>query len=113
MNNKSYLLGNLRTLLNQGFSEEELRGFCQDEPQFEDLCTGLAKSDSKAEIINKILGYAKQRMLFDAILDWAKETNPVRYNQYHPYYSESYPVNPNTPDKPLADSQIYSARSQI
>lgn len=80
-----YSSSNIRRLLNEGFSEQELRRFCFDNPKFRDLYHDLSESTGKSEIIDKLLDYAKNRGLLEVLLEWAEEQNPNRYALYKPY----------------------------
>lgn len=81
-------LKNIRTLLTKGFSEAELRRFFQDEQEFSPILPELADKASKADIITHLFNYAEQRLLFEPLLAWAKESNPSRYEKHKPYCDE-------------------------
>ncbi|GIK42500.1 MAG: hypothetical protein BroJett011_63330 [Chloroflexota bacterium] len=81
-----YRLENIRVLLNEGFTSEELRRLCHDVPNFREVYDKLAQSTGKAEIIDYLIEYANRKLQFEALLDWAKEHNPIRYEKHQPYY---------------------------
>jgi len=83
---KHYHLGNIRTLLTEGFFEDELRDFCYDTPEFSPVYRKLPQNPSQDDIIDKLIEYASQRLLFDALLDWAKTQNSAQYDEHKPYF---------------------------
>lgn len=82
-----YNRSNIRTLLMQGFSGEELRRFSFDTPAFRELYEDLPRTAGKSEIVDTLLDYAIRRSLLDALLQWAARKNSARYEQYKPYTS--------------------------
>lgn len=83
---KRYYLKNIRDLFTEGFGEEELRRLCYDEPDFRPVYHQLAESNSKAEIIDRLLEYAEQTLQLDKLLTLAGQRNPARYAKHQPYY---------------------------
>lgn len=83
-----YIHKNIRILLENGFTADELRQFCTDEPVFRPVSNRLAPNSGKYEIIEKILEHADLRLRFDALLTWAEENNPIRFNKHKPYWEE-------------------------
>lgn len=81
-----YNLANIRALLIEGFSEEELRLLCYDAPNFRPVYPHLPRLADKAEIVQRLLEYAEQQMQLEALLEWAKEHNPDRFEEHQPYY---------------------------
>jgi hypothetical protein len=82
-----YNLKNVRSLLTEGFTTEELRTFCFDDPQFRPVYHGLAEGTGKTQIVYRLLEYADQKELFEVLLSWAKTQNPAKYQTHHPYRS--------------------------
>jgi hypothetical protein len=82
---KHYHLQNIRTLLNEGFSAEELRRLCYEEFSFRPVYDQLAEDTGKAKIIDRLIEYAGQKLLFESLLALAKERNPARYQTHQPY----------------------------
>ncbi|MBE7552702.1 MAG: hypothetical protein HS126_16655 [Anaerolineales bacterium] len=80
-----YHLANIRGLLTKGFSDTELRNFCFDQPEFQEVYEQLAEQTGKEEIISLLMEHADQNLLFDVLLAWAKERNPARYKRHQPY----------------------------
>jgi hypothetical protein len=83
---KQYNLRKIRSLLNEGFDTEELRRFSHDELHFRPVHDKLAPNTGKATIADYLIEYATQKLQIEAILVWAKETNPAMYEKYEPYY---------------------------
>ncbi len=82
---KRYNLKNIRTLLTEGFDDEELRRLCYDEDQFRPVYDKLAQDSGKAKIIDLLIKYSEQKLLIDVLLDKAKQHNPARYKKHQPY----------------------------
>jgi hypothetical protein len=83
---RRYNLKNIRALLTEGFTAEELRTFCQDELAFRPVYNQLAEGMGTAKIIALLLEHTEQKLLFDPLLAWAEEHNPARYAQHQPYF---------------------------
>jgi hypothetical protein len=81
-----YNLKNIRILLNEGFTDEELRRLCYDEPEFRPVYDELAQETGKAKIIDRLLEYAERKLLLDFLLILAKQHNPARYKKHQPYH---------------------------
>lgn len=112
---KHYHLQNIRTLLNEGFSAEELRRLCYEEFSFRPVYDQLAEDSGKAKIIDRLIEYAGQKLLFESLLTLAKERNPARYETHQPYTRKtrifiSYKRNVE-PDETVA-LQLFQALNQ-
>lgn len=83
---EEYNLKNVRALLTMGFTAEELRRFCYDEPDFRPVYEQLAPNTGKTEIIDRIIEYAELRLKLKGLLAWASGANPDRYERHGPYY---------------------------
>lgn len=81
-----YDLKRIRTLLIEGFSEAELSQFCYDEAAFRPVYTELAQISGLAAVADRLLKFAKRRVLIETLLDWAKATNPAKYTDLQPYF---------------------------
>jgi hypothetical protein len=93
-------LKNIRTLLTKGFTDEELRQLCFDHPDFRPFYLHLPQPASRAELARLIVDYARRNSLSEALLAWAKEQNPARYEAHQPY---ELPL-----DSPLIGNEVYS-----
>jgi hypothetical protein len=74
--------------LTDGFSDQKLRDFCFDTPDFRPVHDELATNTGKAEIVARLLEYADQQCLLGLLLAWAREQNPTRYELHQPYHYE-------------------------
>ena len=81
-----YYTKNIRALLTEGFTDKELRRFCYDVSEFKPVYNQLAENTGKAEIIDRLIEFAEQKLLVELLLAQAKEHNPGRYEQHQPYY---------------------------
>ena len=80
-----YNLWNIRTLLNEGFTDVELRRLCFDELDFKPVYDKLAQTMGKDVIIDHLLEYSERKLLFDHLLSLVKELNPTQYEKHQPY----------------------------
>ncbi|NJN98780.1 MAG: hypothetical protein HC875_34150 [Anaerolineales bacterium] len=80
-----YKLSNIRALLNDGFTPEELRRFCYEEPDFRPVHDRLTQSSGKDIIIDELLTYSNQRLKIEALLNWVKKHNLAMYEKHQPY----------------------------
>lgn len=81
----SYNIKNIRALLTEGFSEDELRQFCHDEPAFRPVESELSNGTGLAGVVQHLLAYSERKVLVELLLDWAKKQSPAKYKQYLPY----------------------------
>ncbi len=94
-----YNLQNIRILLLEGFTDEELRQFCYDTPDFRSVYDQLPRDSDKDRIVSLLLEHAEQRLLFEHLLAWAQERNPSAYARYQPYSVEdSANAPPRSPE---------------
>jgi hypothetical protein len=95
-----YNLGNIRDLLIEGFTDQELRWLCYDEPDFRPVHDELSPNIGTGEIVSRLIEYAERRLLMERLLALAKELNPARYDRHQPYY--------HAPEKPSisGDSRV-------
>src|SRR6185503_21076397 len=75
----------------------------------------LAEDTGKAKIIDRLVEYAGQKLLFESLLALAKERNPARYETHQPYHRKtrifiSYKRNVE-PDETVA-LQLFQALNQ-
>ncbi|GIK40941.1 MAG: hypothetical protein BroJett011_47740 [Chloroflexota bacterium] len=89
---KRYNLVNIRALLIEGFTAAELRDFCYDTPDFKPVHHQLAENTGKAEIVQKLLVHAEQKLLLDELLVWTEAQNPARYASHRPYFEADPPL---------------------
>ena len=83
---RTYIESNLFSLLKFGFSINELKDFCLGEPYFREFLDNEVPNEG---FKRELLRYALRRIEpVDALLNWVKEINPVRYANHGPYLSE-------------------------
>lgn len=82
---EEYVWENVRTLLNKGFTDEELRRFCHDESTFRVVYDQLTQHTNKTEMIDLIIGHADRHLQVKTLLHWAKKNNPARFEIHQPY----------------------------
>lgn len=83
----AYRLNNIRKLLDQGFSFEELVSHFYSDPLFASLVDGLNKDLDKAEVIEQLIAQANQKSQLNALLELARQYNPAKYEEHEPYYN--------------------------
>jgi hypothetical protein len=88
---KRYHFKNIRTLLTEAFSADELRNLCFDVFDFRPVYHQLAANESKTKIISLLLEYADQTLQVEKLLALVAERNPTRYQKHQPY-EESTPT---------------------
>ncbi len=77
-----YILRNIRALLTEGFTDDELRRLCYDVPDFRPVYNELARDTGKAKIIDRLIEHAEQKLLLNKLLALAKEINPAQYEKH-------------------------------
>ncbi|HXV99121.1 MAG TPA: hypothetical protein VEC93_11925, partial [Anaerolineae bacterium] len=102
---KRYYLHNIRTLLNEGFTDEELRRLCYDAPDFRPVYDELATETGKAKIVDRLVEYAEQKLQVGILLALAKERNPARYEQNQPYEADI--TSPTPGESPYLGLQYF------
>ncbi|MBI1878801.1 MAG: hypothetical protein HYR94_11380, partial [Chloroflexi bacterium] len=86
---RRYRLKNIRALLTEGFTDEELRRLCFDAPTFRPVYNQLSRETGKDLLIDRLVDYAYQSSLLDSLLSLLRELNPARYEQHQPYEGEA------------------------
>lgn len=107
----TYIWPNLRTLLLEGFTEDELRQFCFDIPDFKPLYPQLARYSSQADIVQQVLEYAERTSKIEFLLAWAKERNPAQYERHQPYRSRCIEPADTAEALALAETSEITQRS--
>jgi hypothetical protein len=101
---RTFNLKNIRTFFSKGFSDEELRRLCFDEPEFKPVFEKLSQGMGKDRIIDELIQYAERRELIEPLLDVAEKLNPAGYERYQPYYDDSM-VGPTTSRSSYPDTE--------
>lgn len=81
-----YNLTNIRNLLTQGFTDEDLRRLCYDSSDLRPVYDQLARNSGKAKIIDDLIEHADRMEQVGKLLTLAKEHNPIKYEKYQPYW---------------------------
>jgi hypothetical protein len=103
----SYNLKNIRSLLTEGFSDEDLRRICYDVPDFRPVYNQLARNSSQAEIVDQLIKYAERMLQIELLLTLTKQYNPARYEKHQPYSTTSSDLpgeSPKLEDEPVRRS---------
>lgn len=100
------IFSNIRTFLNEGFSDRQLRRLCYDEPDFRHVHGQLADTTGKDVIIDLLLEHAERMMQMDKLLALAQKQNPARYETHEPYFE--YIVDPTPSGDSRTESQEVS-----
>ncbi len=87
-----YHLKNIRSLLIEGFTRQELDQLYQQIPDFSVLYPNLPPEADKTTLVDGLLNQAQQMAGLESVLEWAKTHNPARYAIHAPYYD--FPRNP-------------------
>lgn len=82
---QDYNLQNIRTLLIEGFSAEELRRLCYDNADFRPVYHELSGGMGKTDIVDHLITYTNQALIMDKLLALVRQLNPARYERHKPY----------------------------
>jgi hypothetical protein len=77
---------NIRALLHEGFSLNDLHDLCFDEPKLKPIYDNWAEIKNKNEFIRQMIDYALNKFIVDLILEAARERNPPRFEHHKPYF---------------------------
>ncbi|MGD8625894.1 MAG: hypothetical protein PVJ34_15265 [Anaerolineae bacterium] len=106
---EGYNVANIRRLMVQGFSADELHRLVRYEPVLKVLDEEFRPEDSVPNMADEIINQGRRLFLFDNILAAAERANPRRYAVHHPYHVQ----DPTPPaDVPTYDLERISALFQ-
>jgi hypothetical protein len=112
---KRYIYSNIRTLLISGFSDDQLRDLCKEEPELEVVHQNRPQGTNRETFVRELVEEAERRLILDRLLELARDRNPRQYQAHRPYYQgepvESTPQPPAlVPDKaaPIPSEPIRS-----
>jgi hypothetical protein len=108
---KRYLYKNIRTLLTTGFTDDELRILCYDEPEFRAVYENWPKGTNRTTFVQDLIDRAERRVKLDRLLELAREHNPDQYKEHQPYY-EGEPIEPVPDSVPESKPESRSAVQQ-
>ena len=74
-----YNFKNIFALLTEGFSTSELKTMCFVEPALRPMYENWSDSANKADMVRSIVDYAHQKLVIEAVLNWAEENNDLGY----------------------------------
>ncbi len=112
---RKYNYGNIRTLLIQGFNEDELRTLCYDDPEFKTVYDNWPRGTPKSVFVQELIDLAERRLQLDRLLNAAEKLNQARYQQHQPYYEEEEkaPAIPaGMPETPPQGNDIFISYSR-
>ncbi|MCB0172707.1 MAG: hypothetical protein KDJ97_19390 [Anaerolineae bacterium] len=104
--NTHYNLKNIRILLIESFTDEDLRRLCYDIPNFRPVYVQLTRNTGKTEIIDRLIEYADRTLQIENLLALVKEHNPARYKKHQPYYDD--PIT-----RPSASSDVFREPQRV
>ena len=81
-----YNLKNIRLLLTEGFTHEELLDLCFYEPILRPVYEDRSRVAGKSELVRSIIDRAHKNLAVETVLNWAEANNPARYENHQPYY---------------------------
>jgi len=82
-------LKNIRALLTERITDEELRSFCYDTPEFVSVYNQLGPDTSKSQVIDRLIKQAGRKSQLEILLALAEKNKPARYEKHQPYYDDS------------------------
>jgi hypothetical protein len=74
----------IRKLLEAAFTVESLKRFCQDRPDFRPLLTRFSASDGLSDMVERVIVYCAEFLLWDRLLAEVEEVNPRQYARFGP-----------------------------
>jgi hypothetical protein len=74
----------IRELLEAAFTTRTLKRFCQDRPVFRPLVTRFSPSVGLADMVEQVIVYCGEFLLWDRLLVEVKEERPRQYARYEP-----------------------------
>lgn len=81
---REYITANIRKLLFEAFSDDNLNVLCQD--YFKEVYNNLTDGMEKSRKINILIDYVEKSSLHEDLLKHAKEINSIGYEYYKPYF---------------------------
>lgn len=81
-----YHFANIRAMLTEGYSKDDLLKLCFDVPELRPLYREWQGAPiSTGRLVQEILDFAHRHLLLEMLLLKAKEANPYRYAEHQPY----------------------------
>lgn len=79
-----YDIAEIRSLLKDAFTAEELRRFCQDRPYLRPILSQFGPRSSLDDLTDIVIEYCQTHRLFSELLAEVAEMNPRQYSRYYP-----------------------------
>lgn len=86
---KIYNLQNIQVLLNEIFTDEQLRCFCYDTSDFISVYDRLGPNTHKPEVIDRLLKHAADDSQIELLLSLARSHSPDSFERHQPYENVS------------------------
>ena len=83
-----YKLVNIRRLLVQGFSADELHRLVRYEPSLQSIDVQFGPREDVGEMVDTIIDWGRTHFGFEYILAAAERANPRRYAVHRPYHTQ-------------------------
>jgi hypothetical protein len=74
----------MRELLGAAFTTNTLRHFCHDRPEFRPLVTQFSTSDGLDDMVERVIVYCGEFLLWDELLVEVKKERPRQYARFEP-----------------------------
>ena len=77
-----YSLAAIRDLLQDAFTAQELRRFCQERSVFVDVLNDFGPNDGVAKMVDTLIDYCDKRVLWSTLLWEIQDVNPWQFDRY-------------------------------
>lgn len=82
---QGFHLKNIRALLTEGFTDDEIRRLCYDTREFRPVYEQLGQAMGKDSVIDRLIEYTERQELLEILLARVKELNPAKFEKHQPY----------------------------
>lgn len=101
MSQPAYNIRAIRKLLTTAFeTDESLRQFCTDFPEFQPVTERFSSGMGKDQMIQRLIEYSQSKVLTAQLLALVQEDNPAAYAQFE---GEIFGKTPSKPALPSVD----------
>lgn len=80
---QEYIIGNVRKLLNNAFSDDSFNDFCMD--NYENVYKQFSSGQSKNQKVRLLVEYVHSNMIIGELLEFVKSENLNQYKTFEPY----------------------------
>ena len=77
-----YDIGEIRKLLREAFTAQELRRFCQDRPAFRPVCDEFGPEHGLNDMVDQVIDYCETQFLWNEFLTEVEKENPHQYARF-------------------------------